>query len=124
MWAFYLLAGLVALGGLFGASILANGRKWLKAKIENEHLERIAVYAYDTVAELMPLVNDLKEAAADGKITKAEGEHIKQKALNKLKKRLGLGWLLGEFGSEAKADEVLGAKIEAAVRSAKALEKK
>lgn len=124
MWAFYALAALVAAGGVFGVSLLANGRKWLKAKIKNEVLERIALFAYDTVAELMPLVKDLKDAAADGKITKAEADHIKALAMAKLKKKLGLGWLLGEFKSEEMVDEVLGAKIEGAVLATKALEKK
>lgn len=119
-WLFLSMSGMVALGGMFGLSIMAKGRKWLEAKIENQWLEKLALIVWDSVAELGPAVKKLKEAAADGKLTDAEINEIKAMAWNAVKRRMGAGELLDRFGSEEAAKDVVMAKVENAV----ALQKK
>jgi trans-2-enoyl-CoA reductase len=64
----------------------------------------------------------LARGATDGKITKAEAEEAKRRALEEAKRQLGPdGWekWCELLGNENKAEEGLSARVEAALKKAK-----
>lgn len=114
------------------APILVAGLTWLsaklaqliKAKVKNEYLRGVLVRldeaVFTAVKELQQTVVDaIKEATADGKITEAEKQRIKQAAIDNVKSHLGpkgleeLGHILG-LGSGS-VDGLIASKVEAAV---------
>ena len=124
VWIFWAVSGVIALWGFFGVSLMANGRKWLKAKIKNELLEKLALLVYDTVAALGPVVRAAKDAAADGKLTKKEIDDLEDMAWAIVKRGMGIGELVELYGSEEAARDAVNTKVKSTVELQKALAKK
>lgn len=96
----------------------------IRAKVQNEYLRGVLVRVDDAVftavkAVQQTVVEQIKEASADGKITDDEKKRIKEKALAAVKAHLGtkglseVGAILGLDGGAL--DGLLSSKVEAAV---------
>lgn len=95
-WAVYLVSAVV--------KGIVNGIHYLQDRINETEIgkrldidDRLSKYLTDAVEGMMPLAEDIKEAAADGKLTDAEKENLKNKAWEMFKGRaLPKDWL--DFG--------------------------
>ena len=110
---------LTALAG-WGA---VEATKYIRRKTSNEAvagaMERVTLTAETVVAELsQTMVDDLRAAAKDGKLTKADAAALKELAVQRVRDRLpgDVAKLLG--GVAADLTEIVGAKIEQAVANA------
>lgn len=102
----------------------AKAAELVRAKVKNEYLKGVLVRLDDAVftavKELQQsVVDEIKRASADGKITDEEKRRIKEKALTTVKSHLGnkglaeLAKILGLNGGGL--DGLLSSKVEAAV---------
>lgn len=96
----------------------------IRAKVQNEYLRGVLVRVDDAVftavkAVQQTVVEQIKEASADGKITDDEKKRIKEQAIATVKAHLGtkglseVGTILGLDGGAL--DGFLSSKVEAAV---------
>jgi hypothetical protein len=96
----------------------------IRAKVQNEYLKGVLVRLDDAVFTAVKdieqsVVEQIKEASADGKITDDEKKRIKEKALASVKSHLGtkglaeVARILGLDGGAL--DGLLSSKVEAAV---------
>jgi hypothetical protein len=96
----------------------------IRAKVQNEYLKGVLVRLDDAVFTAVKgiqqsVVEQIKEASADGKITDDEKKRIKDKALTSVKSHLGtkglaeVARILGLDGGAL--DGLLSSKVEAAV---------
>lgn len=117
--------GLLVLGVLAGLAALT---KFLLSKSSESKAARVGAVLSDAARAVVleldtTLKADFKAAASDGKITKEEGEQLKEAALKLLKERLPGGLLSlakGVFG--ALTETVLSSVVESAVKEVKAVE--
>lgn len=117
------------LGGLVTVGV-ARANAWLRSKVHNESFQcasnRLDKLVGDAVAEAeRTLVRDYREAAADGVLTKADGEKVREGVVDVVKRHLGPKGqkeLLGCLGHEdfAVVEGMIRTRIEAAVGRAKA----
>ena len=106
--------------------------RYIKAKTDNQYLEGVLVRLNEAVwAEVKEtqrnVVDAIKEANKDGKLTEAEKKKIKEAALQNIQSLLGpegLALLYKVFGGERAATDFIGKKIEAAVKDMRDQEKK
>lgn len=96
----------------------------IRAKVQNEYLKGVLVRLDDAVFTAVKdlqqsVVEEIKAASADGKITDDEKRQIKERALASVKSHLGtkgLAEIAKVFGLEGGALEtLLSSKVEAAV---------
>ena len=96
----------------------------VRAKVKNEYLRGVLVRLDDVVFTAVKdlqqtVVNEIKLASADGKITDAEKRRIKDQAIANAKSHLGtkgIGELAKVLGLDSGAiDGLLSSKVEAAV---------
>jgi hypothetical protein len=96
----------------------------IRAKVQNEYLKGVLVRLDDAVFTSVKdiqqsVVEQIKDASADGKITDDEKKRIKEKALANVKSHLGtkgLAEVAGILGLEGGAlDGLLSSRVEAAV---------
>jgi len=104
--------------------VAAKIAQLVRAKIKNEYLRGVLVRLDDVVFTAVKdlqqrVVDEIKLASADGKITDAEKERIKDKAIASVKSHLGtkgIGELAKVLGLDSGAlDGLLSSKVEAAV---------
>lgn len=104
--------------------------KFIRAKTKNEALAGALVRLNDVVFTVVKALNqtvvdELRKASADGKVTKEEVEKIKATALAQVKSHIGpkgideLLYVLG-LKDEAALDKFVADKVEAAVGDVKA----
>lgn len=126
---------LVAFGGLLSALILAGLRRlakeltsWLGQKAMNEKIKGALVLATDAVVQSVSdiqhsVVDELKKAAADGKLTAEEIANVKTLAVVKAKQNLGesgLKLVQSALGFTVEELEIwLSGRIEAVVLESK-----
>lgn len=121
------LQAIIALAGAFMTFVLEIARRYFgklmdlaAEKTKLAFLAQLDEIVMDRVAELWQTEGEaLKEAAADGKLTQAEKDGLKQKAVD-----WAMGWLdpqilIDLFGTPAKAREAIGAKVDKHVVKAK-----
>lgn len=103
--------------------------KWIQEKVKNETASGILLRLDDAVLTVVrelqqTMVDDLKAASSDGKLTKEERDEIKTKALGNLKSYYGtkglkiLAQVLG-LSIGAEFDKFLSSKLEAKVKESK-----
>jgi len=110
--------------GLLGSWAVLELRKFIASRTENERLKNVLLMVTDSVEASVrrvsqELVPQVREAAADGKITTEERERLRQEALRLTKQHMGagtLGCLADKTGlDDAGLDDYLITRIEAAV---------
>jgi len=112
----------VALAGLAAARL----EKWIRGKVRNEYaagaLARLSEAVVTAVAETAQVYVDVAKArASDGKLTEAERQEAKARAVSSAKLYLGskgvseLSKVLGLQGQAL--DALIGAKVESTVRA-------
>jgi len=104
--------------------VAAKVAQLVRAKIKNEYLKGVLVRLDDVVFTAVKdlqqrVVDEIKAASSDGKITDAEKKGIKDKAIVSVKSHLGtkgIGELAKVLGLDSGAlDGLLSSKVEAAV---------
>ena len=116
---------LVTLGATYALTALGV---YFTNKYRNNRLVQAIVLLDQVVIEVVKelnqtIVTGLKTAKADGKLTPDEARQVKNKAIELVQNRMGLGWVrliqsaLGPFG------QVVGTKIEAAIFDSKTVKK-
>lgn len=124
----YLVDLVVGLVSLAAVPLFAKLKALISAKVDNAKLEGALLKVNDLVQTLVLDLNqtaaaEFRKAAADGKITKAEAEHLKNVALIRAKALLGREgqeFLKGALGLDTRGlDQFLEAKVEASVAQAK-----
>jgi hypothetical protein len=104
----------------YGRRYLNKGMALLAQKTKLAFLAQVGEVVGAKVSELMQIEAEaLKEAAADGKLTEAEKEGLKQKAIDWAKSLLDPAMLADLFGGADKVDAGLGAVVESQVRALK-----
>lgn len=125
-----LLEAVLPLLGLLASWGAVELTKLIKAKTKNEALAgaltRLNDVVFGVVKELnQTIVAGLKDANADGKVTKEEADQIKANALAKVKSYIGpkgideILFVLG-LKDESALDAFISSKVEAAVGDVKA----
>lgn len=109
--------------------LVARAAALIRARVQNEFLRGVLVRLDDAVFTAVKdlqqtVVDEIKAASADGKISAAERQRIKVAAVTNVKSHLGpkgvveLGRILG-LGAGA-LDGLMGSKVEAAVHDIRA----
>ena|SRR3990167_3132909 len=102
--------------------------QFVRSKVKNEKLAGLLTRMDDAVGKAVLSVSqtfvDGIDRDKDGKISKAEAGEARKRAVDEAKNQLGpSGWAewVALLGGENKATEAIGARVEAAVKSAKFL---
>lgn len=81
----YIVTAVVAIGGW----LLTEFARWVRSKIHNEKTFNMIAIIDDIVrSTVIDLEKTVRPALSDGKLTKEEGENIKNKAIELIKKQL------------------------------------
>lgn len=122
---------LITIGGVLTALILAGLRQlakaltnWVGQKVSNEKVKGALILGTDAVVQAVAevqqvVVNELKAAAADGKLTSEEITKVKNLALEQAKRNLGangMKLIQAALGfSVAQVEQWLSGRIEAVI---------